>query len=168
MNSERKIVYKSKRWNSIKIILILVLSILLLFFIDWIMDEVLYLEPFIEMWMQIFADAFIIGAAIYFVTTLVAKRKYEYYIIEENEIIFKTGIFVPKQRSYLYSSFESIEFTQNAVQKFCGYGDIRINVISMDDNLVLREIPNPEEITSLIMNSIKKKKTEKIKADNLQ
>lgn len=160
MNNERKIVYKSRRWNIIKIILIIILSTLLLFFVDWIMDEVLYLTPMIETGMQIAVSVLIVGTAVYIVSTLIAKRKYEYYIVEENEIIFKSGILVPKQRSYLYSSFESIEFTQNAIQKFLGYGNIRINVIAMDDNLILREVPNPEEITEMIMRSMKKKKEE--------
>jgi uncharacterized membrane protein YdbT with pleckstrin-like domain len=124
------------------------------------MDEVLYLEPSIENAMQWTSSIIIIVVAIYIVTTLIARRKYEYYIVEENEIIFQSGILVPKQRSYLYSSFESIEFTQNEIQKFLGYGNIRINVISMDDNLVLREIANPEEITAMIMQSMKKKKSE--------
>lgn len=62
----------------------------------------------------------------YFVIHLILRWFTQYYVIRPGEILFRSGIFSRKEKTYLLKHIESVTCNQNILERFCNYGTVQL------------------------------------------
>ncbi len=71
-------------------------------------------------------------------------------MVENDAIIYKRGIFFPKEKIHLIDKMAAISFSQNMWGKAFHYGDIYINFSGEREPVIISKIANPREFIHII------------------
>lgn len=92
---------------------------------------------------------------IYFVIHLILRWFTQYYVLRPGEILFRTGIFSRKEKTYLLKHIESVTCNQNIMERICNYGTIQLYNPIIRTYIHVDAVNNPRKYVRVIEEAAK-------------
>ena len=86
---------------------------------------------------------------------LMMKWVNEGYLLLEDEVIVKSGIVSQQEKSYPYNNMQSVIVKQGFLGRWLNYGDVRVFIPTLGEELVFQEVPNPGIFAEKLKKSLK-------------
>lgn len=87
-----------------------------------------------------------VGVGIVILVWLWLRTKMDKITIKPDEIVWEHGLFSKEYTELAMHSLRSVRVTQSLLQRMLGAGDLAIYTAGDDPELVIRGLPNPDQI----------------------
>ncbi len=92
---------------------------------------------------------------IYLVILIILRWFTQYYVIRPGEILFRSGIFSRKEKTYLLKHIESVTCNQNFMERIFNYGTIQLYNPILRLYIHVDRINNPRKYVQVIEDAAK-------------
>lgn len=81
---------------------------------------------------------------------------FEYYVISDEEIFYRTGIFFIRKEMILIKSVENITLRQGFIGNILNYGTLNLSAPTIRTTFILLQVPNPQKHMEFLESATKK------------
>ncbi len=81
---------------------------------------------------------------------------FEYYVISDEEIFYRTGIFFIRKEMILIKSVENITLTQGFIGNILNYGTLHLSAPTIRRTFILLQVPKPQKHMEFLESATKK------------
>lgn len=94
----------------------------------------------------------IVGAMVYFFEQPEMDRMFKYYVITNNDVIFREGVLNVNRVTIPLQSISNVDVCQSVLGRIFNFGDV--NVMGFKNTIMMRGVPEPDVVYKIINNKI--------------